>query len=43
LGEIVDIGYEEFQKYLGIITSEKPAVSGKNQEIADLLNNITDF
>lgn len=43
IGEIVDIGYEEFQKYLGIIIAEKPAAQGKNQEMAALLDGITDF
>ena len=43
IGEIVDIGYEEFQKYLGIIISEKPTAQGKNQEMAELLDSVTDF
>lgn len=43
IGEIVDIGYEEFQKYLGIIIAEKPAAQDKNQEMAALLEDITDF
>ena len=43
IGEIVDIGYDEFQKYLGIIIAEKPTAQGKNQEMAALLDGITDF
>ena len=43
LGEIIDIGYDEFQKYLGIIIAEKPTAKGDNQEMASLLENITDF
>ena len=43
LGEIIDVGYEEFQKYLGIIIAEKPTATGKNEEMAKLLEGITDF
>lgn len=44
LGEIVDIGYSKFQKYLSILTASKP-VSGKMQdnEIQQILNKLTDF
>ena len=43
LGEIVDIGYEEFQKYLGIIIAEKPTAKGDNKEMAELLEQVTNF
>ena len=43
IGEIVDIGYEEFQKYLGIMIAEKPTAKGDNTEMAALLNEVTDF
>lgn len=44
LGEIVDLGYDIFQQYLGILTSTKPSVKkGENPEIAELLNKLSDF
>lgn len=43
LGEIIDIGYDEFQKYLGIIIAEKPTSKGDNKEMTALLDGITDF
>ena len=44
IGEIVDEGYDNFQKYLGILLSEKPVLkNNEDQELAQLLNNLTDF
>ena len=43
LGEIVDIGYEKFQQYLGVLTSTKPIDTGKDNEMSKLLEEISDF
>ena len=44
IGEIVDEGFSNFQKYLSILTAEKPTdLSKKDKEILDLLNQLTDF
>ena len=43
LGEIVDVGYENFQKYLGILTSDKPTDLQGDSELNNLLEKITDF
>lgn len=44
IGEIVDEGYDNFQKYLSIILAEKPIVkSSDDPELKELLNNLTDF
>lgn len=44
LGEIVDEGYDNFQRYLGILTATKPIVnSGKDSELAELLKQLSDF
>lgn len=44
IGEIVDEGYDNFQKYLGILISEKPAVNSKDDpELKEMLDNLTDF
>lgn len=44
IGEIVDEGFSNFQKYLSILTAEKPVDLGKNdKEIQDLLTQLTDF
>ena len=44
LGEIVDIGYDKFQQYLSILTTEKPLPdAGTDQEMKELLEQITDF
>ena len=43
LGEIVDIGYDEFQQFLGIILSEKPTSMGKDKELQKLLDEMSDF
>ena len=43
LGEIVDIGYDKFQQYLSILTTTKPADVGKDKELNELLEKLTDF
>lgn len=45
LGEIVDLGYDTFQRYLSVITATKPIDLGKkpDKELKDLLNDLTDF
>ena len=44
VGEIVDIGYSNFEKYLGILTTEKPAIDNKNEEeLNQILTDLTDF
>ena len=43
LGEIVDEGYNNFQIYLSLLTSEKPVASKAQGEMAQLLSEITDF
>ena len=44
LGEIVDEGYDNFEKYLSIMISEKPIVKEKNdKELNQLLDQLTDF
>lgn len=42
LGEIVDIGYDNFQKYLGVLTSEKPS-KVEDTELNELLKQLSDF
>lgn len=42
LGEIVDLGYDKFQQYLGLITASKP-LDAKDPEMQELLDNLTDF
>ena len=43
LGEITDIGYDKFQQYLGILTSDKPTDTKGDSELAELLQQISDF
>ncbi len=44
LGEIVDIGYENFQQYLGILTATKPTIKkNEDEELNKLLEELTDF
>lgn len=44
MGEIIDLGYENFQKCLGTITLTKPPLKkGDTSEFAQLLNQLTDF
>ena len=43
LGEIVDLGYDKFQLYLGVLTTTKPMLTADNNELKKLLENLTDF
>ena len=43
LGEIIDIGYDNFQQYLGVLTTTKPMDLKDDNELNDLLQNINDF
>lgn len=44
LGEIVDEGYDNFQKYLGVITAEKPTdIKKSEKELQDAIKKLTDF
>ena len=43
LGEIVDIGYDKFQQYLGILTTTKPTDIKGDNELIKLLESISDF
>ena len=44
IGEIVDIGYSTFQKYLGVLISEKPTIEkNEDSEFKELLRQLTDF
>ena len=44
LGEIIDEGYSNFQKYLSILTAEKPSVKDTDDnELQKLLVELTDF
>jgi len=44
IGEIVDEGYDNFQRYLSILISEKPVPKASDDpELKQLLENLTDF
>ena len=44
IGEIVDEGYSNFEKYLSILITEKPIIKDKKDpELKQLLDNLTDF
>ena len=43
LGEIVDVGYDNFQQYLGILTTTKPMDLKGDNELKQLLEQINDF
>ena len=44
IGEIVDEGYDNFQKYLSILLSEKPIPKASDDpELKQLLDSLTDF
>lgn len=44
LREIIEEGYDNFQRYLGIITANKPDVkSAEDSEFKDLMTQLTDF
>ena len=43
MGEIVDEGYDNFQKYLGILTSDKPILNTNDKELDNLIMELTTF
>ena len=43
LGEIIDVGYDKFQQYLGILTATKPIDVKGDEELKKLLESISDF
>lgn len=43
LGEIVDVGYDKFQQYLGILTATKPTDTKGDKELNKLLESISDY
>jgi len=44
LGQIVDEGYDNFQKYLSVLTARKPTTAyDKDTELAELMKGLTDF
>ena len=43
LGEIVDIGYEKFQQYLGVLTATKPTDIKGDSELKKLMEDISDY
>jgi len=44
MGEIVDEGYSNFQKYLSVLIAEKPIVNKNDDgELKDLMEQLTDF
>lgn len=44
LGQIVEEGYDNFQQYLSVITTEKPPIKeGEDPELSKMLGELTDF
>ena len=43
LGEIIDVGYDKFQQYLGLLTATKPMDVKGDDELIKLLESISDF
>ena len=44
MGEVIDLGYSVFQKYVSIMLAEKPtSVSNEDKELKELLEELTDF
>jgi hypothetical protein len=44
LGEIVDEGYDNFERYLGALTTSKPTtMHDKDKELSELMANLSDF
>ena len=44
MGEIVDEGYSNFQKYLNVLIAEKPVINkSDDSELKDLMEQLTDF
>lgn len=43
LGEIIDCGYDKFQQYLSVLTATKPIGREMDQELAQLIDSLSDF
>ena len=44
MGEIIDEGYSNFQKYLSVLIAEKPVINkSSDSELKDLMEQLTDF
>jgi len=44
LKEIVEVGYEDFEKFLGILTATKPSnLKYEDKELSKLFTKLTDF
>ena len=43
LGEIIDVGYNKFQQYLSVITTTKPTDIKKDDELGQLMKELSDF
>ena len=44
IGQIVDVGYENFQKYVSVLTATKPTTEyDKDKELKELMNKLSDF
>ena len=43
MGEIVDVGYDKFQQYLGVLVSGKPTDIKGDNELSNLLKQVSDF
>jgi len=43
LGEIVDLGYDKFSQYLSIAITTKPMDKKQDEELNQLLAELTDF
>ena len=43
MGEIVDEGYSNFQRYLSILIIEKPIPKSEDEEMKSMLEQLTDF
>lgn len=44
LGQIVDEGYDEFQKYLSVLTAQRPSTQHDgDKELTELMDKMTDF
>lgn len=43
IGQIVDEGYSNFEKYLSVIITEKPLSNKEDKELKQLLEQLTDF
>ena len=43
LGEIIDLGYDKFQQFLSVLTATKPTEKQKDNELNQLIDQLTDF